>query len=127
MMHSLRRILFIPALPFIWHPERILLVAIFFAMLLVVSVVRSREFKPLTHLLTLLATGLWVAFVFWEIRAKQEGWKIRVDLLFFWSPLIVVSGAAAWMGIRSIVMGKSNDQTADKTPVNPSLCADPQR
>lgn len=106
MMHIIIRILFVPASPFIGHPERANLMAAGIAILLVVSVWQSRKFKALTHILLLFTTILWVMFGLNEIQAQQNGWDIRVDLLFYWPVLLAISVASTWLGIRSIATRK---------------------
>ena len=114
-MFTIFRIFYAPAQPFIGHPERANLMAAGFAILFGVSILHAGRFKPLTHVLTLLATLLWVAFGLNEIQAQQNGWDIRVDLLLLWPVLFVISVASAWLGIRGIIAGESDLRPADTT------------
>jgi len=115
-MDTLLQIFFSPIRPFVWHSERAYLMAGGFAVLFGISVFRAGGFKPRIHILILAAVLLWILFGLNEYQAKQKGWDIRVDLLFFGPVLLVVSVASAWRGVRSIVTGRSKEELTDNTP-----------
>jgi len=114
------QLVFGPCTLFVGHPENGLLMAMSFAILLVVSILRSKEIMTLTHLLLLASAGLWVGYVWWEFHAQQQGWNIRVDILCIWPVLLLISMAAAWRGIRSVAFSKHQEPINDKGVGDPS-------
>ena len=93
-----------------------------YAILLVVAFLRLQTFKPRTHLPILVVVLLWLAFGRIEQHAQQEGWNIRVDLLFTWPLLFAISVGAAWLGMRSIfttnAKSQPDDDSQDPFPVD---------
>ena len=55
-------------------------------------------------------------------HAQQEGWNIRVDLLFTWPLLFAISIGAAWLEMRSIfttnAKSQPDDDSQDPFPVD---------
>ncbi len=116
-METLMRVVYGPAQPFLWHPERAQLVAVAFALLCAVSCLHWKQTKLRTPILCALATVAWIAFGWNEQRAQLHRWDIRVDLLFDWPPLMALSVAAAWLGIRSLwFAGDNRPSTTESKP-----------
>lgn len=104
MLFTLMQIVYGPATPFVTHPERAYMMAAGFAFLAIFSFVQRGEFKPLVQIPILLTVLVWVAFGRNEMQAQQNGWNIRVDLLFFWPVVFVITLASAWLGVRGFVV-----------------------
>jgi len=100
------KLLFIPISPFITHPERAWLVAGLFAILLAVSLMRTRKFTLRYHLIMGLAVISWIVFGRIEQVATASGWNIRVDLLLTVPLVLAASIGALWAGIRSACGGR---------------------
>ena len=112
ILETIPIILFFPARALMGHPERAYLIAIGFAILFAVSVLQSGAFnKSRHHFLLLFVTFLWVVFGLNEQQQGQVVGAIRVDLVFFWPFLFLISIAAAWAGILDIVAGKSKSES----------------
>ena len=94
------------------HPERAFLVAGLFAILFVLSLLRTRKFRPGRHLVQLFAVLVWVLIGVLEGLGTANGWNIRVDLLVTLPLAFVVSIAAAFIGLRGLTARGSKDQTA---------------
>ena len=76
--------------PFIWHPERVMVVAFFFSLLyfgLVLSKAATRvRVRPI-----LIAAIAWALYSAWEYHCKIQRYNIRVDLLLIYPLLVIVS------------------------------------
>ena len=94
-MQTILPIFYGPMALFIEHPERAYLIAIGFAILFAISVVRMGNANRCTQMGMLFAAILWAAFGLNEqqFQGQGQGANIRVDLLFSWPPLIAVSFA----------------------------------
>lgn len=114
-MSAVFKVLFALIEPIVLHPERAFMVAAMFAILFVVSLVRTGTFKP-RHLVMLLAVLAWVLFGLNEVQAQAKGWNIRVDLLVSCPVVLAVSIAAAWSGFRIGRRRVASDQNAEKSP-----------
>jgi hypothetical protein len=85
------------------HPERAFLLAGLFAILFVVSLLRTRKFSPGRHLIQVVAVLVWILIGVLEGLGMANGWNIRVDLLVTLPLAFVMSLAAAFTGLRSFV------------------------
>ena len=100
-----------PVQPFIGHPVRAWLVSAGFALLLTVSLVRVRKLKVHPQLLLLLATVCWLLFGIYELNVPFG--TMRIDILFGWPPLFILSIAAVVAGLpRSAPDQRSNPKPA---------------
>jgi tRNA A-37 threonylcarbamoyl transferase component Bud32 len=88
--------------PFGWHPERAYMVATFFLLLLLASVMKCRRFQPGRHLFIIAAVLAWLVFGQIEQVAAAGQWDIRIDLLVTWPIVVVLSLAGAWGAFRSM-------------------------
>ena len=96
------QLLYSPIFPFVGHPERAFLLAIGFALLWAAALSCSRGSKLWIHVAMIPAMLGWVLFGLNEYRAIAGGWNIRVDMIFSWPPLCVLSIAAAWMAYSEV-------------------------
>ena len=101
-MRIVWELLFGPARVFLEHPERAYLVAIGFLALLAASVLRAGGLRRGVQALLALTAVFWVGFGIHEQSLAGTGANIRVDFLFAWPPLAVVSLVAIACGIRDI-------------------------
>jgi len=83
-------IIFAPIAIFVWQPERAMLVAAVFALMLVIARSHTLLKKNVPTFPVLLALIMWLSFGILEYYAKRGGWNIRVDLLFF-GPVIMLT------------------------------------
>jgi hypothetical protein len=72
------------AQPFVWQPARILLVAATW-FVLAFTLLRP-SLRPM-----LIASGAWTLFGLLEFEARRERADIRVDLLFTWPALCLIT------------------------------------
>lgn len=122
-MSTVFEVLYAPIAPIVLHPERAFMVAALFAILFVVSLLRTGTFKP-RHLVMLFAVLAWVLFGLNEVQAQANGWNIRVDLLVSCPVVLAVSIAAAWTGFRKDRSRVAGDQNAQKSPDEVGRCAE---
>jgi len=101
-MEWLLKSVFAPAELFMLHPERAFCMAASYLLLIVISVLCARAIHVRRHLVALLTAMLWVFFGLNEMRAIDQGWNIRVDLLFAWPVLFACSAAAIAQEIYSL-------------------------
>ena len=88
------KIVYAPFVPFVWHPERIAIVAgIFF----VAFIVTQRHFRAWPFLVAAIA---WAVLVPWEYYCKVQEANIRVDLLLIWPLLLIITGWSLIAGFR---------------------------
>ena len=114
-MDAALKAFYAPIQPFVLHPERAWLVAALFAILFAASLARSGTFKPLRHLVILLAVMSWVLFGLIEVMAQARGWDIRVDILVSWPVVLAASIAAVWAAFRNGARRAHVDQRAEKS------------
>ena len=84
---------------FNWHPWRALGVSLLFWALLLLSLA-LRGWRPYVRTLPLLvAASAWALFALLEYEAYRERANIRVDFLFTWPALLLVTIACcgAWL------------------------------
>jgi hypothetical protein len=79
--------------PFVWHPGRALAVALGLGLVGVAAGGRRR--RPL-----LVAAGGWAVFALLEAEAWRARADIRVDLLFTWPALCVLTLACGVLWLR---------------------------
>lgn len=101
-MEIIVQLIYFPSLQVTRNPAYAFVVAFGFAGLLVISLVRGGKIRPWTHASCLLACALWVAFGMHEYRMREIRNPIRVDLLVLWPPLLLLSLAMAWQGMKSL-------------------------
>jgi hypothetical protein len=97
-------ILFAPARFFVWHPERITLVAglFFFASLW--------RFSSKGSAWPMFYAGIgWALFAMWELHCKNHGYNIRVDMFMIVPVLFVLTG---W-GLQYLFRRQVATSTAD--------------
>ena len=83
--------LFLPILPFVWHPERIAIVSgVFFLGFLGVYLL-NRKHMQFRHWSLLLCAVIWGAFAMWEAHCKTMEYNIRVDLFLIHPVLMSLS------------------------------------
>jgi len=93
-----------PAAFFLLPPVRAFMMAAGYAILAGTSSLHAGGFQLRQHLAALLAAILWSLFGMNELHAIDQGWNIRVDVLIFWWPaLLVFSLGAAGQEFYSLV------------------------
>ena len=81
---------FRPANIFVWHPERAAMVS-FGILLLYFIILKAKGIK----IYSLALAGIfWTASALWEIWATVRRWDVRVDLIFLWPFLALLTGIA---------------------------------
>ena len=95
-------VIYMPATPFVGHPERAYSVAALFGALLAASLARSRTLRPLIDLPLLMGTVAWGVFGYNETLAVASGANIRIDLLFSWPILCIVTVTAIIAGCAAL-------------------------
>jgi hypothetical protein len=90
------KMFFAPIQPFVWHPERIAIVAciLLLAYLMLRRVGRFRP-RPI-----LVSAVIWGAFALWEWYCKIQGYNIRIDLFLIYPVLIIVTVWSLIAGLR---------------------------
>jgi hypothetical protein len=83
------------AQPFVWHPVRILLVAAAW-LVLALALFRAAR-RPL-----LVAAIAWAVFGLLEFTAWRERADIRVDLLFTWPALCLITTTCIVVAVRRV-------------------------
>lgn len=111
MIATILRIFYAPAVLFSGHPEFSFLMAIGFAILFAISILRSGKSERGTQMGFLFAAFLWV--VFGWLDQRYQGMKIRADTLFLWPPVFAVSLVTVGFAIRSIAAEKPADRNPD--------------
>ena len=87
---------------FNWHPWRAFGVSLIFWGLLLHSLI-LRGWRPHARTLPLLvAAAAWVLFGLLEYEAYRERANIRVDLLFTWPALLLVTAACCVVWLYSL-------------------------
>lgn len=84
------------AQPFVCHPARAAAIAL--AGLVMAFVLPKPARRPL-----LVVSVSWGVFALFELEAWRERWDIRVDLLFTWPALCILTVAALVVCLRRIV------------------------
>lgn len=106
-MHSLLKMSYSLATWFIEHPERAYFVALIAGTLWAWLTLSRGPFRTWTRNLLLLTTMLWVAFGMFEQQFVGAKANIRVDLLFTWPFLLLVSMWTTVLVIRDFLRRKS--------------------
>lgn len=102
-MEVIMQFLYFPAEQVTRNPALAFVVAFGFTGLLVISLVHSRTIRPWAHASCLLTCALWVAFGMHEYRMREISNPIRVDLLLLWPPLLILTLATAWWGLKDFI------------------------
>ena len=85
---------------FVWHPGRIVVVALVFAVGFIVLVVLQGVNHRFRSWPFLVASALWGLYALWESIAMEKQWNIRVDLLLIYPALLAISVAAVVLSYR---------------------------
>jgi len=80
-----------PATFFVWHPARALIISSIFLLFFVVCIALKKRVAWTRSWPLLLAAIAWALFAYNEHLAHRKGWNIRVDLLFTWPILVLLS------------------------------------
>ncbi|MCU0898780.1 MAG: hypothetical protein MUC55_14955 [Burkholderiales bacterium] len=94
--------LYAPAQFMAGRPERALAVAACFALAAVILRAAKRRAPALAERPALLCTALWVFWGINEHAAKLYGWNIRIDTVFLWPILAVVTLACVGLTLASV-------------------------
>ena len=84
------------AQPFVWHPERALIVVL--GCLLVALILPKAVRRPL-----FIAAGAWSVFALLEFEAWRERADIRVDLLVTWPALCLLTVGCVFVTVKWMV------------------------
>ena len=91
---------FLPIQPFVWHPERIVVVScVFFVSYFGLRIFR-RKVSSVQNWPLLIPAVIWGSFAIWEWYCKAQRYNIRVDLLLIYPVLITVSIAGPLLSFR---------------------------
>jgi hypothetical protein len=112
---TILNLIYLPATPFIGHPERAYIVSVLFGVLLAVSVARSGTLKPLIDLSLLLAALGWGLFGYFETLAIAGGANIRIDLLFGWPILCIITVAAIAAGGAACYCATGDERSPERS------------
>jgi hypothetical protein len=94
--------LYAPAQYVSGRPERALAVAACFALAALILRVAKRRAPALADRPALLCTALWLFWGINEHAAKLYGWSIRVDTVFLWPILAIVTLACVGLTFASV-------------------------
>ena len=94
--------LYAPAQFVAGRPERALAVAACFAIAAVVLRIAKRRFPALADRPVILCTALWVFWGINEHAARLYGWNVRVDIVFLWPILAIVTLGCMGLTLASI-------------------------
>ena len=83
--------LYLPIEPFLWHPERIALVAALFFAAFVIALIQPKKHPRLNAWALLWPALFWGLFVPWEAYCKAGAYYIRVDLVLIYPLLVIVT------------------------------------
>ena len=83
--------LFLPIQPFVWHPERIVIVSGVFFLGFIGICLLNRKHVQFQHWLLLVCAIIWGVFAIWEANCKAMEYNIRVDLLLIYPVLMSFS------------------------------------
>jgi len=97
--------LYAPAQFMAGRPERALAVAACFAVAAVILRLARRRVPGLADRPAILCTALWVFWGINEHAAKLYGWNIRVDTVFLWPILAIVTLACVGLTLASVRSG----------------------
>jgi predicted membrane protein len=107
--------LYTPAQFIAGRPERALAGAACFAIAAVILRIAKRRAPALADRPAILCTALWVFWGINEHAAKLYGWNIRIDTVFLWPILAIVTLACIGLTLASIaaaVRGTTNGSGA---------------
>ena len=91
---TIGRLLFAPVIPFVSHPERIIVVAVIWFLSAAVLFIWGNKFKwP-----PVVAGTVWACFAAWEWHCMRMGHNIRVDM-FLISPLLLAFTVFGFVGL----------------------------
>ena len=113
-MGTLFNIIYMPATPFVGHPERAYIVAALFGAFLAASLARARTLTPLTDLPLFMAALGWGLFGYCETLALASGANIRIELLFGWPILCIVTVTAIAAGYVAWNYAPGDERAADR-------------
>jgi len=100
-MDSLLKILYAPIQPFVWHPERAVIMGFVFIGLLIIAVIfNNGKIKMKLVWPLLLAFFSWLLFGVNEYIAYSNKSNIRIDLLFFGPLIMAISLFAMYTFIK---------------------------
>lgn len=88
------------AQPFVWHPTRVFIIALVW--LLAAFIFRKTVRQPL-----FVAAGAWGVFALFEFEAWRERADIRVDLLFTWPVLCLLTIGCLYLAIKQYLTRKA--------------------
>lgn len=108
--------LYAPAQFVAGRPERALAVAACFAIAAVVLRIAKRRVPALADRPVILCTALWVFWGINEHAAKLYGWNIRVDIVFLWPILAIVTLACVGLTLASIRSAVRGTETHGAAP-----------
>ena len=108
--------LYAPAQFMAGRPERALAVAACFAVAAVILRLARRRVPALADRPALLCTALWVFWGINEHAAKLYGWNIRVDTVFLWPILAIVTLACVGLTIASVRAAVRGSETHAAAP-----------
>ncbi len=102
-------ILYAPAQPFVWHPLRACIPACIFFLFAILLFARRDSSARFVPFLLAITGAVWILFGLNELVAKRHGWDIRVDLLFLWPSVLLLSLVAFTLGIIRIFERKQKE------------------
>lgn len=85
---------------FVWKPERIFMVSLVFFLGYLTIYLFSRKRPAVRSYPLLISFVTWITYGVWELFCSVQQYNIRVDLLFIYPVLIIVSifGISASVG-----------------------------
>ena len=97
---DLLKCLFLPIQPFVWHPERIVVVSCAFFVTYFALRLLRHKFSSVRDWPVLIPAIIWGLFAVWEWYCKVQRYNIRVDLLLIYPILITVSITGLFLSFR---------------------------
>ena len=94
--------LYAPAQLMAGRPERALVAAACFALAAVILRLAKRRARAIADRPAVLCTALWLFWGINEHAARLYGWDIRIDIVFLWPILAIVTLACVGLTLASI-------------------------
>ena len=95
------------AQPFVWHPVRALIVAL-------VWLLAAFMFGKIVRRPLLITAGAWGVFTLLEFEAWRERADIRVDLLFTWPALCLLTIGCLCVAAKQVLARRRRSRLTDR-------------
>ncbi len=97
---------------FVGHPERMVLVSVLFAGYFFMMALLHREYPLFHNRQLLVCSAIWLLLAIWEDYCQLREYNIRVDALFVYPAILIVSIVGAGIGFANLFLscGRKTDR-----------------